>query len=124
MGEHVDVVSEASGTDVPRRRLARRHWVIVALFGLVFAYQFWTGLSRVIDVQAAISGMGSQLNALGWFLLIAGAFVPFLAFALGLAVSRASTSGRRALILFVALCVSAAMLINICFTIGFGSIIA
>jgi hypothetical protein len=35
----------------------------------------------------------------------------------------ASTSGRRALILFVALCVSAAMLINICFTIRFGSII-
>lgn len=124
MGGRVGTVVAPNPQDSIRRPLVRLDWLIIVLFGLVFAYQFWMGLARVIDVPAAALRLGAQLNGLGWFLILAGVLVPLVAFVLGLVVSRASTSGRRALILLVALCTSSALLIDICFTIGFGSIIA
>ncbi|QBR74361.1 hypothetical protein [Microbacterium sediminis] len=78
--------------------MKRPTWIIATIagiFGLLYAYAVWSGISQLVQSVQAASASGLALNAMGWLVWILAILLPILLFAL--AVSIGHSRGLRTL---------------------------
>ena len=93
------------------RRFIR--WLILGLFGLLFAYDVWEAVSNFIGIYTQGLPFGLVLTVWGWVFLLFAVVAPIILFVLATVFSR-KTSGGIAFVMFaLALMVSAVITLDI-----------
>lgn len=123
-------MSEASAKKVPESAARRPHrtpfWLTVTLaviFGLFYAYDAWEGVGNLVGLNLAAQSLGTQLSGFGWSVLIVGVVMPVIVYAIAFWLGRARGAAVQALLLFVGLCVVAALSLDIFAVFGLGALI-
>lgn len=93
------------------RRFIR--WLILGLFGLLFAYDVWEAVSNFIGIYAQGLAFGLVLTAWGWVFLLFAVVAPIILFVLAAVFSRKKSGGIAFVMFALALMVSAVITLDI-----------
>lgn len=119
-----DAAAPAGDADrVSTRRTPQ--WLAVAiavLFGLFYAYDAWEAVGNLVGLNSAAQSLDTQLSGFGWGVLIVGALMPVVVYAIAFRLGRNRGAGAQALLLLAGLCLVAAFSLDI-FMFGLGSLI-
>ncbi|MFT2815896.1 bacitracin resistance protein [Leifsonia sp. A12D58] len=96
---------------------------LAVVFGLFYAYDAWEGVGNLVGVNMTAQQLDTQVSAFGWTVLIVGVLMPVLVFALAFWMGRKRTALVQALMLFVGLCLVAALSLDILVVFSFGRLI-
>ena len=96
---------------------------LAVVFGLFYAYDAWEGVGNLVGVNLAAQSLDTQVSGLGWTVLIAGVVMPVLVFALAFWMGRKHTALVQAIMLFVGLCLVAALSLDILVVFSFSRLI-
>ncbi len=83
--------------------------LVIAGFGLLYAYDVWEAVSTLIQLPLFYGELGIPASFVPWWLLIASIAVPPVVFVLALLLGRGRKLSQFALILLVGLAVVAAL---------------
>lgn len=87
--------------------------VILGVFGLFYAYAVWNAIGNLIASVQTASRVGVELGALGWFLWIFAALLPFIVFAAAYRIARRRSPGPFILILLSGLALVAVFWLDV-----------
>lgn len=93
------------------RRVIR--WLILGLFGLLFAYDVWEAVSNFIGIYAQGLPFGLVLTVSGWIFLLFAVVAPIILFVLATIFSRKTSAVAGLVIFTLALMVSAVATLDI-----------
>lgn len=96
---------------------------IAVAFGLFYAYDAWEGVGNLVGVNLAAETLDTVLSGFGWTVLIFGVVMPVMVFALAFWMGRTRTALVQAIMLFVGLCLVAALSLSILAVFGFSRLI-
>ncbi|WP_234407349.1 bacitracin resistance protein [Microterricola viridarii] len=96
---------------------------ISVFFGLFYAFDVWEALGNLLAIQQSASLLGLPISVYGWVVLIGAMVLPLALFALALWLGRNRGALALAAFLFVGLCVSAVIYLNIIGVFAFGPIL-
>lgn len=115
-----------AGTPASGRRSRAPVWVsatIAVFFGLFYAYDVWEAVGNLAGLNVAAQSLDTQLSGWGWVVLIFAIVMPVIVYALVSWLGRRRGPGVQALLLFVGLCVVAAVSLDIFVMFGVGRLI-
>ncbi|QHC58186.1 hypothetical protein [Rathayibacter sp. VKM Ac-2760] len=99
--------------------------VLIALaFALFFAWDVWEGIGNLVGLRTYAASLGTDLNGTGWTVLLLGLLLPVVCFVLALVLGRRRGLLARTGLLVAALCVSAALSLDVQLILGFESLVA
>lgn len=87
--------------------------VVVALFGLFYAYDLWEAVSNLIELPPVYGLYGLDASFVPWWLLWIGVLIPPAIFALAVVIGRRRGVGGKALILLVGLTLVAGLSLGV-----------
>ncbi|NQX15897.1 hypothetical protein [Rathayibacter sp. VKM Ac-2857] len=96
-----------------RRKRLLLSVVIAAVFALFFAWDVWEGIGNLVGLRIAAARLGTDLSGTGWVVLSLQLVVPVVCFVLALLLGRRRPLAVRAGLLLVALCLSAAIALDL-----------
>lgn len=113
---------EASGS----AKLATGSWMVITvavIFGLFYAYDVWEAIGNLVGLSLAAQNLDTRLSGYGLTVLIGGILLPLVVYAVAFWLGRRRGIGVRALLLFVGLCLVAALSLDIYALFGLGNLI-
>lgn len=116
------------GDGTPRRSDPRRRlllWVLIAaVFALFFAWDVWEGIGNLVGLRTYAATLGTDLNGTGWTVLLLGLVLPIVCFLTALVLGRRRGLLARTGLLLAALCLSAALSLDVQLILGFESLVS
>ncbi|MBF4462692.1 MULTISPECIES: hypothetical protein [unclassified Rathayibacter] len=109
-----------------RERSGRRLLASVlaaVVVGLLLAWDVWEAVGNLVGLRSYAASLGTDLNATGWIVLGLGLVLPPVSFVLALVLGRRRGLGIRIGLLVAALCVSAALSLDVQLIFGVGSLL-
>ncbi|MCJ1700966.1 hypothetical protein MT356_14690 [Rathayibacter festucae] len=123
-----DISAKATLGGGARRSDPRRHLLlsvlIAAVFALFFAWDVWEGIGNLVGLRTYAATLGTDLNGTGWTVLLLGLALPVVCFVLALVLGRRRGLLARTGLLFAALCLSAALSLDVQLILGFESLVS
>lgn len=111
-----------------RRDRAGRRLVIwitaVVVVGLLLAWDVWEAIGNLVGLRANAAYLGTELNPTGWVVLLLGLVLPVLCFVAALVLGRGRSLPVRIALLVAALCLSAALSLDLQLVLGFESLVS
>jgi len=83
--------------------------IIVAAFGLLYAYDVWEAVSNLIALPVFYDAYGLDASYVPWWLLWTGVLIPVVVFVLAIVIGRRQSTFGRVVILVVGLSVVAGL---------------
>ena len=116
------------GDGTPRRSDPRRRLLlsvlIAAVFALFFAWDVWEGIGNLVGLRTYAATLGTDLNGTGWTVLLLGLVLPIVCFLTALVLGRRRGLLARTGLLLAALCLSAALSLDVQLILGFESLVS
>ncbi|QHC66213.1 hypothetical protein GSU68_06190 [Rathayibacter sp. VKM Ac-2759] len=104
------------------RRLAAS--VLIALgFALLFAWDVWEAIGNLVGLRTYAASLGTDLNPTGWTVLVLGLVLPVVCFVAAVLLGRRRGVLARTGLLVAALCLSAALSLDVQLILGFESLV-
>lgn len=116
-------LSEMGRRDHPGQRLLASV-LIVVLVGLLIAWDVWEAIGNLIGLRSYAAALGTDLNATGWTMLLLGLVLPVTCFVVALVLGRRRGLWARAGLLLAALCLSAALSLDVQLVFGVESLVS
>ncbi|MDY0913189.1 hypothetical protein [Rathayibacter festucae] len=107
-----------------RRKRLLLSVLIAAVFALFFAWDVWEGIGNLVGLRTYAATLGTDLNGTGWTVLLLGLVLPVVCFVLALVLGRRRGLLARTGLLLAALCVSAALSLDVQLILGFESLVS
>ncbi|PPG62110.1 hypothetical protein C5C27_07775 [Rathayibacter sp. AY2B7] len=109
--------------DRPGRRLAVSVLVAV-VFALFFAWDVWEAVGNLIGLRSYAASLGTDLNPTGWAVLLLGLVLPVACFVAAVLLGRRRGLPVRVGLLAAALCLSAALSLDVQLVLGVESLVS
>ncbi len=87
--------------------------VVIALFGLFYAWDLWEAVSTMFELPVFYEAYGYDVGALPWWVLIVMVALPVLVFAAAVVLGRRRSLLARVVLLLVGLSVVAALTLGL-----------
>jgi len=97
--------------------------LLAVVVGGLLAWDVWEAIGNLVGIRAYAAGLGTDLNATGWTVLLLSFALPVVCFVLALVLGRRRGVAARAGLLLAALCVSAALSLDLQQVFGFASLV-
>jgi hypothetical protein len=88
-------------------------WVILGIFGLLFAYDVWEAIGNFIGIYTQGLPFGLVLTVLGWVILLLAVCAPIILYVLATVLTRKKSVGLSLAVFVICLAVSAAISLDI-----------
>jgi hypothetical protein len=98
-------------------------WVILGVFGLLFAFDVWEAIGNFIGIYSQGLLLGLVLTGWGWFFLLLGVLAPIALFVVAAILTRKMSVGKTLALFAVALMVSAVIALDITLAAPYGLIL-
>ncbi|ROQ02158.1 hypothetical protein EDF54_3793 [Rathayibacter sp. PhB93] len=123
-GSTVKATLGGTGHRDGRRKRLLLSVLIAAVFALFFAWDVWEGIGNLVGLRTYAATLGTDLNGTGWTVLLLGLALPVVCFVLALVLGRRRGLLARTGLLFAALCLSAALSLDVQLILGFERLVS
>ncbi|GAA2241681.1 hypothetical protein N1031_15010 [Herbiconiux moechotypicola] len=95
------------------RTFGRSGWAIAVVAAFFYSYHLWGGIANLVGVVAAFAGLGVELSAEIWALVIGYAVAPLVVYVAALLVGRTLSNLARILVFAVGFTVVAVISLDL-----------